>query len=138
MRGTVLDRISTALVLRLDGAVNVLGGLAVVAAAAPLAAPLGLDAAWPLRLLGAALVAYGAENLLVARTDGHGGTAALALVDVLFGVSALVVAVADPTGAEVVARWVVGAVGAASLTVGVVKVLLARRTGASGLGEAAA
>jgi Na+/H+ antiporter NhaA len=107
--------------LRIDAAANALAGAVLVAAGGWLATPLGLAAGWPLRFVGAALAAYGAENLLVARRPTAVTLTGLVVVDLLFGAAVLVVAIANPTAAEGWARWTLAAAADLSLAFGVMK-----------------
>lgn len=107
--------------LRLDAVANVLAGVVLVPAAGRLAAPLGLEAAWPLRVLAVVLIVYGVDNALVAARPATRWLTALIAVDVGFGIALLAVAVTDPTGAATPARGVIGAVAVASLAMGLAK-----------------
>lgn len=108
-------------VLRLDAAANVLAGIVLLAAGGWLAGPLGLGSAWPVVVGGLALVAYGAENQLIARRPSSTGLVALIAVDLGFAAAALAVAVADPTGAETWARWALAGVADLSAVFGIAK-----------------
>lgn len=110
-------------ILRLDAAANVLSGTALAVAGGLLAAPLGLATAWPVRIVGLALIVYGAENLLVARRTSRGGLTALIAADLAFAVVMATVAIADPTGAETWARWGLVGVADVSAAFGIAKVI---------------
>lgn len=116
-------------ILRLDAAANALAGTALVAAGGWLAAPLGLASAWPIRIAGLALVAYGVENLLVARRTSTGGLTGLIAVDLVFAVAVLGVAIADPTSAETWARWALAGVADLSAAFGIAKLFGLRTLG---------
>lgn len=128
-------------VLRLDGAANLLSGLALVAGAGLLARPLALGSGWPVAIVGLVLGVYGVENLLVARRTTPAGLRALIAVDLGFAAGVIAFAVADPTGAETWMRWALVAVADVSAAFGVVKIVglrasATRRTadGAGGAG----
>lgn len=110
-------------VLLLDGGGCTLLGAAVLLGVGALTGPAGLEATWPLSLLGAVLVLYGLDNLVVARRPTRGALRVLAAIDVGFALAAATLVVADPTGA---AGWVRGgllAVALVSLSMGGAKLL---------------
>lgn len=108
-------------VLNIDAAANLAGGLALLVTAGWLTAPLGLDAAWPLWLLGVLLLVTGVENGLVARRTTRGGLLGLTAVDLLFAVGVLWVAIADPTAAETWTRWAIAGLADVVVIIGIVK-----------------
>ncbi|MBW3662041.1 MAG: hypothetical protein KY469_02990 [Actinobacteria bacterium] len=118
MKRHILTRLLT-----LDAAANVLAGAVVTAASGWLADQLGLSATWPVVVVGLGLVAYGLENLLVARRPTAGGVVALATIDLAFAVVVLTLAIADPTSAEAWSRWTLGAVADLSAVFGIAKLL---------------
>lgn len=126
MRGTVVNRTLLTRTLQLDGVANAAAGVALIPAAGWLSGPTGVEA-MPLRIIGLVLIAYGIENLLVARTPTRRGVAGLAAVDLVFAAIALVAAVLDPTGAATGVRWTVAVVADLSLVMGVVKLAGLRR-----------
>lgn len=126
MRGTTVNRTLLTRTLQLDGVANAAAGVALVAAAGWLSSPTGV-AALPLRIVGLLLIAYGIENLLVARRPTRGRLAGLAAVDLVFAAIALAAAVLDPTGATTMVRWTVAVVADLSLVMGVVKLVGLRR-----------
>lgn len=128
MRGTVVNRTLLTRTLQLDGVANAAAGIALVPTAGWLSAPTGVDAL-PLRIVGLLLVAYGIENLLVARAPTRRGLAGLAAVDLIFAVLALGAAVLDPTGAATGVRWTVAVIADLSLVMGIVKLAGLRRLG---------
>lgn len=110
-------------VLKADAAANVLGGIALIAAGGALAGPVGIATAWPIRLVGIALIVYGIENLLVSRRLTVGGLTSLAAVDLVFAVAVLGLAIVDPTSAETWIRWAFVVVAELSATMGIAKIL---------------
>lgn len=110
-------------ILRFDAAANVLGGIGLAAAGGWLAGPIGLTSAWPIRIVGLALVVYGVENLLVARRTSPGALTGLVVVDLAFAVGVLTVAIADPTGAETWARWTLAGIADLSAAFGIAKIV---------------
>lgn len=113
-------------VLHLDAAANLAGGVALLAAAGWLTAPLGLDHAWPLWFLGVVLLANGVENGVVARHTTRGGLLGLAAVDLVFAVGVLWVAIADPTRADTWMRWAIAGFADVVAIIGLVKLVAAR------------
>lgn len=109
--------------LNLDAAANIVAGTVVTAASGWLVEPLGLPATWPVVVVGLGLVAYGVENLLVARRPNTGGVVTLAAIDLAFAVAVLTLAIADPTSAETWSRWTLGAVADLSAVFGIAKLL---------------
>lgn len=126
MRGTVVNRTLLTRTLQLDGVANTAAGIALVPAAGWLSGPAGVGA-MPLRIIGLLLIAYGIENVLVARTPTRRGVAGLAAVDLVFAAIALAAAVLDPTGAATGVRWTVAVIADLSLVMGVVKLAGLRR-----------
>ena len=117
--------------LRLDAAANVLAGTAVTAMAGWLTGPLGIPSAWPLRIVGLVLVAYGLENLMVARRPSRSGLVSLTAVDLAFAAAVVVVALADPTSAATWLRWVLVAAAALSAAFGTAKLMAVRQEAAA-------
>jgi hypothetical protein len=107
--------------LRLDAAFNLAGGAALLAAAGWLAPPVGIQTAWPLRLLAVALLVNGVEILVVSRRRTGGGLAALAAADLGFAAGVLALATVDPTGAAGWVRWTLAALGVMSIAMALVK-----------------
>ena len=126
MRGTAVNRTLLTRTLQLDGVANAAAGIALVSAAGWLSGPTGVDA-MPLRIIGLVLIAYGIENLLVARTPTRGSLAGLAAVDLVFAAIALAAAVLAPTDAATGVRWTVAVVADLSLVMGIVKLVGLRR-----------
>lgn len=126
MRGTTVNTHLLTRLLQLDGVANAGAGLGLVLAAAWFAGPLGVGAL-PLRIAGLVFVAYGIENLLVARSITPRGLLGLAVVDGAFAVLALGFALSDPTAADTWARWTIAVVADLSLVMGVVKYAGMRR-----------
>lgn len=114
-------------ILELDAGANAAGGLVLLVAAHGLAGPLGLAGAVGLRVCGAVLVGYAAQNLFVARRPTPTGLLPLAGVDVAFSVALFVLALANPTGAATWARWVLAVIAALSLGMGAIKLVGRRR-----------
>lgn len=108
-------------ILRFDAAANVLAGAGLVVAGGWLAAPVGSGSSWPIRLAGLALVVYGVENLLVARRTTTAGLTSLIVVDLVFALVVLGIAVADPTSAETWARWAMAGIADVSAVFGIAK-----------------
>ena len=110
-------------VLLLDGAGCIVLGALVLLSAGALAGPAGLPAPWPLWLLGALLVLYGLDNLLVARRPGRTGLQVLAAVDVAFALGAGALALLDPTGAVAAVRVGLLVLALVSLSMGAAKLV---------------
>lgn len=113
-------------ILNVDAAANLAGGLALLLAAGWLAAPLGLDATWPLWLLGVGLLVNGYENGVVGRRTTRGGLLGLAAVDLVFAIGVLWVAIADPTGAQTWMRWTITGLATVVMILGIVKLAAVR------------
>lgn len=109
--------------LRLDAAANVAGAIALFAAAAWLAGPIGLGSTWPLWLVAVLFVVNGIENALVARRTTTAGLTGLVAVDLVFAIAVLGIAVTDPTGAETWARWGMAGLAGITAAVGIAKVV---------------
>lgn len=110
-------------ILRLDGAANLLSGVALVAGAGLVARPLAIGSGLPVAIAGLVLLAYGVENLLVARRITRARLRTLIAVDLGFAAAVVAFAVADPTGAETWMRWALVAVAEVSAAFGVAKVV---------------
>jgi hypothetical protein len=121
------------LVLSLDAAANALLAVALLVAARPLGAALGDVATWPLVALA---VLLGVNALLCwraarAQAADAGLLRALALVDGLFALAVVGMAIADPTGAAAWLRWTLGALGAVVAVVAELKWVAAGRRSAT-------
>lgn len=106
--------------LRFDAALNVVGALVLVAAAAPLADVLGLAARWPLHAVAALFAVNGVELALTARDPRPGMLTALAVIDAVF-VALVLAHAATAQGAEPWARWAVVAVAVATIVTAAAK-----------------
>lgn len=123
-RPTIVRRPSVlARVLRFDAAFSTLCGVALIALAGVIASGFGLATPWGLVALGVVFVAYGDLNLLISRTERLSGRAVVALIaaDLIFAAVLIGVAVANPSGAETWARWVMVASADAAATVALAK-----------------
>jgi hypothetical protein len=113
---------------RIDGIGSAVVGLALLAAPGWLQAGLGPGTGAGIRLLGGLFVVNAWVNLRAVAPDRPGATRTSAVVDLLFGVGAVTVAVLDPSGAATWARWLVAALGVVSLDLAAVKAWGAHRT----------
>jgi hypothetical protein len=108
---------------RLDGVANLAGGAALIAASTWLAPAIGLTTAWPLILLGLALVAYGEVHWAIARRSQpqRRTMATLIALDLVFAAAMLDLAITDPFGADPWARWLMAAAADMAAIAGLAK-----------------
>jgi hypothetical protein len=118
--------------LRLDGAANLAGAVALALLAAPLRDALGLAASWPLLAVAGLLLVNGIECLLVAGDPRRVPVTALAGVDLAFAAAVLGVALLGLPGAAGWARAVLFVAATGSALVGLAK--LAGRRGVPAVG----
>lgn len=107
--------------LRIDAVGSVVIGVALVVAAGTVQGRLGLGSIAPIVLLGALFVVNGPVNGVAARRLTRASLVGPVTIDAVFGVVMLAVAIADPSGAELWARWGIAAVGVLSLDLAVAK-----------------
>lgn len=116
-------------VVVVDAIVNILAAAVLFAGATAWKSAFGLETSIPVVVLAVVFLVNGIECWITGRRDTMTSTSlwVLAGVDVAFALFALVVAVTDPTGAEVWARWAMAAIGDAALVVGAIKAYGAHR-----------
>ena len=107
--------------LRIDAVGSVVIGLGLVAVAGWLASPLGLASSLPILIVAGLFILNGPLNAVAARRLSRTRLLGPIAVDALFGLVMLVVAVADPAGAQLWARWAVAVVGVLSLDLAAAK-----------------
>jgi hypothetical protein len=112
---------------RIDGIGSGAVGLALLVAPGWLQVGLGATGAW-IRLLGGLFVVNAWVNLRAVAPDRPEATRTSAVVDLLFGLGAIALAVLDPSGAETWARWLLAGLGLFSLDLAAAKAWAARRT----------
>lgn len=121
--------------LRLDAVACMAGGAAVAAASGLLAPAIGLGTPWPVVVAGVALVVYGEVQWALARGRGDGhpsrrAVGSLVAADLVFAAVLLEIALTDPFGADVWARWTLAAAADTSAVMGLAKWYgVSRRTG---------
>ena len=125
-KGTDLVRLA----IIVDAIANLLAAAVLWSGSGTWASAFGLESSGPILALGALFFVNGVECWLTARRPTMPSTWlwGLAGVDFVFGVSALAIAIADPSGAESWARWVLAALADAALVIGAVKGYRAYRT----------
>lgn len=107
--------------LQIDAVGSVIIGIALVVLAGTLQGPLGLGSTVPILLVGALFVVNGPANGIAVRRLTRASLVGPVTIDTAFGVAMLTVAIADPSGVEVWARWVIVVVGVISLDLAAAK-----------------
>lgn len=112
----------------IDGAGSLLLGVVLLVLPGWLATGVGVGPA-PIRVLGAVFVVNGLVNGHAARRMTRVAMVPPVVIDAVFGIGVLVVAVTDPLGAELWARWLLGVTGMLSLDLAAAKALGRARLG---------
>ncbi len=107
--------------LRVDAVGSVVIGLALAVAAGWLQPALALGSWVPILVVAGLFVVNGPVNAAAARRLSRTTLLGPIAIDTLFGVAMLAVAIADPSGAQVWARWAVAIVAVASFDLAVAK-----------------
>jgi hypothetical protein len=126
-------------VLRVDAVLNAGAGLGVLLAAPVLMSPLGLATAWPLRVVGGLLFINGVDLWRVARATppSRGAVWGSVVVDLVFTVIVLAVAIGDPAGADGWMRWALAALADLAAVFGVLKLAALRHVDRATVGDPA-
>lgn len=112
--------------LRIDAVANLGLAAALAVGATPFARMLGLAQAWPLLLVAVVLVVNGTLCWAAAGAPRAGRLRRLALVDIVFAVAVVVLAAANPGGADATVRWMMAGLGDVVAVVAAVKLWCAR------------
>jgi hypothetical protein len=104
----------------IDGAGSAAIGLLLLALPGWLAAGVGVGSA-SIQAIGAVFVVNGLVNGHAARTMTRRAMVAPVVIDAVFGIGVLVVALSDPFGAATWARWLLGATGLLSVDLAAAK-----------------
>jgi hypothetical protein len=105
----------------IDGAGSAAIGVALVLSPGWLSTGLGVATTAPVRWLGAVLVMNGLVNGRVVQALSRRAMLPPIVIDAVFGVTVLAVALADPFGAAVWTRWLAGVTGVLSMDLAVAK-----------------
>lgn len=131
MHPTSTSMLST--VLRTDAAGCAVLGVVGLVTAVPITDALGLAGATAVRVVAALFLLYAVALALAARRSTPRQVGTLIAADVIFGGTLLVFVLADPTDAEVGARWVGAALGDVSLLFAALKGWALRRASVGAL-----
>lgn len=107
--------------LRVDAVGSVLIGLALAIASGRLVPALALGSAVPILVVAGLLVVNGPVNAVAARRLTRSALVGPIAIDTGFGLAMLAVAIADPSGAPLWARWAVALVALTSFDLAAAK-----------------